>query len=528
VAVARVEQHAGHGAGALVLVQDPYFEVDELYVLQVGVALADRRAQRLVERVEGPVAPCVADVALAVHPDPDRGVRLHVAVLVLLGDHPPRLELEQRLILARLLADQQVERPVGCLQVVAAVLQLLDPVDHPCGGGIVHVAARLDGPLARQLRHEHLAVGAHEPRVDVLERARVAADAGHVHAALVSEGVGADVGLVRVRGDVAELVDEVRDLGQAGELLGIDAVVAELELEAGHDRDQVGVAAAFAVPVHRPLHQPGAALDGQQRVGHSAAGVVMRVDPDLHGLAELAHRALGGGRHLGGQRRAVGVAEGDVLGAGLHRGAEAAQGVVGIVPEGVEEVLGVVDHPLVLANEEADGVGDHPQVVLGIDVGDLLEVKRPRLADQRADGREAIGQQAQGRVVGGGRVPATGHPEGRELRVLETLAREQIEQSLLLGVRGGEAGLDHLDPERVEGVGHAHLLVHGQRHALPLHAVAEGGVVEEYLFSQWERLCGSRERTSEEGRPSGRLGNSLERGSAHAFDGTGTTSSHFA
>ncbi len=55
-------------------------------------------------------------------------------------------------------------------------------------------------------------------RVDVLEGAGVGLDPGDVHAALVGEGVAADVGGVGVRGQVAELVDEVDRLGQRGEL----------------------------------------------------------------------------------------------------------------------------------------------------------------------------------------------------------------------------------------------------------------------------------------------------------------------
>ena len=192
------------------LVEDAHLEVDELDVAQVRVALADRVAQRLVERVHRAVALGGAHVALAVHPDLDRGLGLHAAVRALLDDRAPRLEPEQRLVLAGLLADQQVERAVGGLELVAAVLELLHALDHARGGLVVHVRARLHRALAGQLGDQHAAVGAHVGRVDVLEGARVAVDAGHVHAALVGEGVGAHVGLVGVRRDVAELVDQVR------------------------------------------------------------------------------------------------------------------------------------------------------------------------------------------------------------------------------------------------------------------------------------------------------------------------------
>ena len=69
-------------------------------------------------------------------------------------------------------------------------------------------------------------------------------------------------------------------------------------------------------------------------------------------------------------------------------------------------------------------------------------------------------------------------PKAQICGVLEALAREQLEERLLLRVGAREAGLDEVDAELVERVRDAQLLVGGQRHALALHAVAEGGVVE--------------------------------------------------
>ena len=58
------------------------------------------------------------------------------------------------------------------------------------------------------------------------------------------------------------------------------------------------------------------------------------------------------------------------------------------------------------------------------------------------------------------------------------LAREQPEQLELLGVGAGEPGLDEVQAELVEPMGDAQLLPGRQGHALPLHPVAQGGVVE--------------------------------------------------
>ena len=130
-AVGGVEQHARGGAGRLPLVEDADLVVDELDVAQVRVALADRGAQRAVERVHRAVALGDADVALPVDPDLDRRLGLDAAVLALLRDHAPGLKPEQRLVVAALAPDQQVERAVGGLELEAAVLELLHALDHP-------------------------------------------------------------------------------------------------------------------------------------------------------------------------------------------------------------------------------------------------------------------------------------------------------------------------------------------------------------------------------------------------------------
>src|SRR3954470_1863137 len=252
--VGGVQQHPRHGARRLGLVEDADLVVDQLDVGEVRIRLGDRRSQRGVERVDRAVALRGLDVALALDPDLDRGLGLDPAVLALLGHDPPRLELEERLVLAGLAPDQQVEGAVGGLELEAAVLEVLDALDDPAGGGVVELdagllRAREHGAAARELGDQHLARVADRGGVDVLEGRGVGVDAGDVQAALVREGVLAHVGLVGVRDEVEQLVEEVRRLRQAGERG--EALVAHLELEVGDDRDEVGVAAALAVAVHR-------------------------------------------------------------------------------------------------------------------------------------------------------------------------------------------------------------------------------------------------------------------------------------
>ena len=85
-------------------------------------------------------------------------------------------------------------------------------------------------------------------------------------------------------------------------------------------------------------------------------------------------------------------------------------------------------------------------------------------------------------VVLGLPVAAPGHAEGGDRRLLELQLGELLEELGLLRVGAGEAGLDQLHAERVEGLDDLELLAHRERHALAAHAIAKGGVVEPYLF----------------------------------------------
>ena len=287
VAVAGVEQHPRDGAGALVLVEDAHLVVHELDVAQMRVLLRDGLAQRRVEGVDRAVALGGADDALAADVDLDGRLHVGLAALALLDDHAEALEGEQRLVRRQLVAQQQVERGVGRLVVVAAVLALLEPLEHDGDALVVALELQADvagaaqhRALARELRDEDALLAAHDGGVDVLEGLRRLLHGGHVQPALVGEGRLAHVGLVRADGGVADVGHEVRRLVQARELLVADHRPTHLELERRDDADQVGVAAALAVAVHGALHLQGAGVDGDEAVGHGAVAVVVHVHAD--------------------------------------------------------------------------------------------------------------------------------------------------------------------------------------------------------------------------------------------------------
>ena len=76
-----------------------------------------------------------------------------LAVGALLDDHPPGLEAEERLVAAGLAPQQQLERAVGRLELVALVLELLDAPDHARRGRVVE----LDAERRRLLEHARAA-----------------------------------------------------------------------------------------------------------------------------------------------------------------------------------------------------------------------------------------------------------------------------------------------------------------------------------------------------------------------------------
>ena len=244
------------------------------------------------------------------------------------------------------------KRAVGGLELEAAVLELLHALDDPRRRRVVQVAARVGDhrALAGQLAHQHLARVADLRRVDVLERQRIGVDARDVHPALVRERVLAHVGLVRVGRQVEHLRDHVRGLGQTLERR--QAGEAHLELQVRDDRDQVRVAAALAVAVHRALHHHGALGDGGQRVGHRALRVVVRVDAQRGApAAPPARPARPRPPGAAATRRSCRTSSGSRR-PPASAAPQALDRIARIVAVAVEEVLGVVDDALPGAHQE--------------------------------------------------------------------------------------------------------------------------------------------------------------------------------
>ena len=170
----------------------------------------------------------------------------------------------------------------------------------------------------------------------------------------------------------------------------------------------------------------------------------------------------------------------DGLGPRLGRRPQAAQRVVGVGGVGVEEVLGVVEDPLALLAQEGHRLGDHAQVLVAVDAQHLLHVQVPGLAH---DARRRAPSSRPGRAGCASSSAATPLPRVMPKAAISVPPRcsplQLAEELLVLGIGPGEAALDDVHAQVGDAHGDAHLLVHRHAQALALHAVAQGGVVEE-------------------------------------------------
>ena len=303
---------------------------------------------------------------------------------------------------------------------------------------------------------------------------------GAVDAALVGEGAGADIRLVRVWRDVGDLRHEARELGQVGQVAAAgDGLESELERQVRPDGDEVGVAAALAVAVDGALDVTGTGLDGSEGVSHRQAGVVMNVDPEGNTAAQFGTHVPRQGGDLLGEAAAVGVAQHHRRRAGRDGGAQGGDRVGRIGLVAVEEVLGVVDDLAPGGAQEVDRLADHRQVLVRGRAEDVDDMEQPALAEDGGHRRLGGDQRAQVRIL----VRPVGAMAGRSERgqpgVSEGHAARGREELLVLRVGARPAALDVREAGLVEATRDLELVGQRQDEALALRAVAQGGVVQD-------------------------------------------------
>ncbi len=159
-------------------------------------------------------------------------------------------------------------------------------------------------------------------------------------------------------------------------------------------------------------------------------------------------------------------------------GAQRGQRVLAVPLEPVEEVLGVVDHLLEVLEEIRDRVADHGDVLFQRGAERRRHVEVPRLAEDRDNGRAGLDQGLQIRSSWGRTPGRRVAPKADDLRGLEHRPLHALEEAEVLRVRARPPAFYVVDSQSVEPLGDAHLVFHGEGHALALGAVAQRRIVE--------------------------------------------------
>ena len=399
-------------------------------------------------------------------------------------------EREGGRVLTCLLADEHLEGGLGGLELIAFAFEAFH-----LGEDLLHLRCTFGEFEAHAFGFdEHVRLAGHvgdgddalvadEFGIDVLVGAGQLLHGVHMQSTFVREGSEADVGRTDVMRHVGELVHEVGEFAQAGE---IEAEVdAHLDLQGGHDGDEVAVSDAFAVAVDRALHLAGTGAHGGQRIRHADAAVIVRVD--AHGLAEIGDDLAGDVLDELGQSAAVCLAKDDEIGTGICGGLDGFERVFGVFFEAVEEVLGVVEHLAAVLLQVGDRISDHGEVFLESDLEDLGDVERPGLADDGDDGRLRIEEHFDLGIVLDLHFAATGHAKGGDLGVFPGALGGFLKEGRVFRVRTGPAAFDVVDAKAVEFLGDADLVERAEGDAGALRAVAQGGVVDGNRSHEWKR-----------------------------------------
>jgi hypothetical protein len=251
---------------------------------------------------------------------------------------------------------------------------------------------------------------------------------------------------------------------------------AELEREVRRDRHDVGVARALAVAVHRPLNLQHPGVHRDERVRDRAPSIVVDVDPQRR--ARLVAHDLHDPRDVEGQHPAVRVAEHQPLGAGFLRRGDHRHRERGVTPIAVEEMLRIEEDAPPLCPEERDRVAHHRDAFVQVGPQRLGHVQIPRLADQADHLGAGVEQIAEHLGILGTLARPSGHPERRQLRVLERLLRREPEELGVARVRAGPPALDVGEPNLIEPVQDPQTVLDGVGEVRLLGAVTERRVVE--------------------------------------------------
>ncbi len=151
-------------------------------------------------------------------------------------------------------------------------------------------------------------------------------------------------------------------------------------------------------------------------------------------------------------------------------------------------MLGIVDDLGGMRGAKGDRVADHPQVLVERDAENVMHMEVPALPHDRDRRRARADQGLHPLIVFGGDVAPPGHPERRDLRVLQIQVAHCAEVGGILGVGKGIAPLDIVKSRLVEPGRDQQLVLKREIDSLALAAVAQRRVVDEDS-RHYSRVC---------------------------------------
>jgi len=460
--------------------------VQKLEFLQLGIEFFQRLAQGIIEGIDRPAPFGGGMLDLAADLDHDGGLGHRFLFLTaLFVDHPEAEYGEIFLMATQGLFHQQFKRGFSPLELVTAVLHLLDIVQNFQGDRIFAVQVDIeflglgqDIGAAGEIGDQHAGAVADQLGAHMFIGFRMTLDGADMHAPLVREGRVAHIGLMLVGGDVSQLKDIAGKIPQVAHLLVADALFFHLDLEGRDDRAEVGIAAALAETVDGSLDLHDTLCDGNHRVGHGTVTIVMGVNTE-RGLDVLLNLLDDFGQ-LEGHGAAIGVAEDDTVGLGGFGSLEGLDGVLGIGLVAVEEMLGVVEDFLGMLFQIFQRVEDQFEIFLQRDTQCLTDMKIPGLAEDGNGIRLGFDQGDDVVVLVRRHLGAAGGTKGRDLGLGKLLLLDILEKADILGVASRPAPFDILHTYFVKSVGDTDLILKQKRNILRLGTVTQGCVIQFY------------------------------------------------
>ncbi len=204
----------------------------------------------------------------------------------------------------------------------------------------------------------------------------------------------------------------------------------------------------------------------------------MNSDRAIHRRARRRYRRFDFMR----QASAVGVAQRDQRDARVIDRLEAGERVFGIVKIAVEEMFGVENRLVEVLFQKRDRVVDDFEIFVERNSERLAHVHVPGLADHGRDRCSRAQQQLQIAIGRGAHAGAAGRSEGRDLRVPNLDLLDLFEERRVAIVRARPSALDIIEAEIVQPLRNRDLVLDRQRDVFGLAAVAQGSVVNLYMF----------------------------------------------